>query len=88
MRKMTEENNRHKEAETRKVREISQLRKEARKQLNTIKSLQAQTAAKDQVLKRRTEQVTALRKGQRSNLSVKAAGRVPVKKGILLYCLN
>lgn len=46
---MTEENNRHKEAENRKAREISQLRKEARKQMNTIKSLQAQTAAKDQV---------------------------------------
>lgn len=46
---MTEENNRHKEAESRKAREISQLRKEARKQMNTIKSLQAQTAAKDQV---------------------------------------
>lgn len=46
---MTEESNRHKEAESRKAREISQLRKEARKQMNTIKSLQAQTAAKDQV---------------------------------------
>lgn len=49
MRKMTEENNRHKEEDGRKNREISKLRKEARKQLNTIKSLEAQQAAKDQV---------------------------------------
>lgn len=49
MRKMTEENNRHKEEDGRKTKEISKLRKEARKQLNTIKSLEAQQAAKDQV---------------------------------------
>jgi len=49
MRKMNEESNRHKEEEGKKTREIAQLRKEARKQLNTIKSLQAQGAAKDQV---------------------------------------
>lgn len=79
MRKMNEDNNRHKEEEKCRNREISKLRKESRKQLNTIKSLQAQGAAKDQILKRRTEQVTALRKGQRSHLSVKAAGRVPIK---------
>lgn len=46
---MTEENNRHKEEDGRKTKEISKLRKEARKQLNTIKSLEAQQAAKDQV---------------------------------------
>lgn len=81
MRKMQDEHSRHKEAENKKAREISQLRKEARKHQNTIKSLQAQTAAKDQVLKRRSEQVTALRKGQKTGLSLKAAGRVPTKKG-------
>lgn len=46
---MTEENNRHREEDGRKNKEISKLRKEARKQLNTIKSLEAQQAAKDQV---------------------------------------
>lgn len=81
MRKIQDENSRHKEVENKKAREISQLRKEARKHQNTIKSLQAQTAAKDQVLKRRSEQVTALRKGQKTGLSTKAAGRVPTKKG-------
>lgn len=100
MRKMTEENNRHKEEDGRKNREISKLRKEARKQLNTIKSLEAQQAAKDQVnvikisfflskflhiqrfqiLKRRSEQVNALKKDKTKSLSVKAAGRLPVKK--------
>lgn len=50
MRKMTEENNRHKEEDGRKNREITKLRKEARKHMNTIKSLEAQQAAKDQVL--------------------------------------
>lgn len=47
---MTEESNRHKEVESRKMREITQLRKETRKQMSTIKTLQAQTAAKDQVI--------------------------------------
>lgn len=80
IRKMHEESNRHKEEETRKSREIAQLKKESRKQQNTIKSLQAQGAAKDQILKRRTEQVTALRKNQKGVLSLKASGRVPPKK--------
>lgn len=85
MRKMSEENNRHKEQESRKQREIAQLRKEARKQSSMIKTLQAQTAAKDQVLRRKTEEVSALRKTAKNTLSTKAQGRVPVKKGSLLY---
>lgn len=79
VRKMNEESSRHKEEESRKAREIAQLRKEARKQMNQIKSLQAQTVAKDQVLKRKTEQISALRKGQK-NMSMKVAGRVVPKK--------
>lgn len=74
--KMNEQLSRHKEAETRRAREIAQLRKESRKQSNAIKSLQTQSAAKDQVLKRRIEEVAALKKDKRSNLSSKAAGRV------------
>lgn len=76
MRKISDENNRHKEVESKKAREIAQLRKEQRKNLNTIKTLQAQTLAKDQILKRRTEEVSALRKGKHSNLSIKATGRL------------
>lgn len=85
MRKMTEENSRFKEAESKRNREIAQLRKEARKQSGMIKSLQAQGAAKDQVLKRKTEEVSALRKTHKNQLSVKAQGRVPPKKGDSLY---
>lgn len=76
MKEMQKESNRHKEEENRKVREIAQLRKEARKQSSLIKSLQAQGAVKDQVLRRKTEEVSALRKSQRGKLSPKAAGRV------------
>lgn len=80
MRKMTDDHNRHKEEDARRMREIAQLRKEARKQNNMIKSLQGSVAVKDQVLKRRTEEVSALRKTHKSQLSTKAQGRVPVKK--------
>uniref|UniRef100_A0A182P0F1 Kinesin motor domain-containing protein n=1 Tax=Anopheles epiroticus TaxID=199890 RepID=A0A182P0F1_9DIPT len=76
MKKIQEESNRHKEMESRKTREIAQLRKETRKHKNMIKSLQAQGAAKDQVLKRKTEEVFNLRKSQRGIMSLKASGRV------------
>lgn len=73
---MSEQSSRHKEEETRRAREIAQLRKESRKQSNAIKSLQTQSAVKDQVLKRRIEEVAALKKDKKSHLSSKAAGRV------------
>lgn len=79
MKKMNEQVNRHKEAENRKAREIAQLRKESRKQSNAIKSLQTQSAVKDQVLKRRIEEVAALKRDRKSNLSAKAAGRPMLK---------
>ncbi|XP_049283384.1 kinesin-like protein KIF21B isoform X5 [Anopheles funestus] len=82
MKKIQEESNRHKEMESRKTREIAQLRKETRKHKNMIKSLQAQGAAKDQVLKRKTEEVFNLRKSQRGVMSLKAAGRVPATASI------
>uniref|UniRef100_A0A182QAY4 Kinesin motor domain-containing protein n=1 Tax=Anopheles farauti TaxID=69004 RepID=A0A182QAY4_9DIPT len=82
MKKIQEESNRHKEMESRKMREIAQLRKETRKHVNMIKSLQAQGAAKDQVLKRKTEEVSNLRKSQRGMMSLKAAGRVQGKTSI------
>ncbi|XP_058451536.1 kinesin-like protein KIF21A isoform X4 [Malaya genurostris] len=84
MKKIQEENNRHKELESRKTREIAQLRKESRKQVNMIKTLQAQGVAKDQVLKRKTEEVSNLRKTQRGMMSMKAAGRFPPKKSTLV----
>lgn len=85
MKKMNEQLNRHKEAEGRKAREIAQLRKEQRKQSNAIKSLQTQSAAKDQVLKRRIEEVAALKRDRRGGLSSKAAGRLPTKKTPVIF---
>lgn len=74
---MKEAHQKHKEEESRRVREIAQLRKESRKNANTIRSLQADRLAKEQVLKRKTEEVTALRREQRGgNLSRKAQGRL------------
>lgn len=80
MKRMNEQLARHKEEEGRKTREIAQLRKEQRKQSNAIKSLQNQSAVKDQVLKRRIEEVAALKRDRKSNLSAKAAGRVVQKR--------
>lgn len=82
MKKMNEQVARHKEEENKKTREIAQLRKEQRKQSNAIKSLQTQSAVKDQVLKRRIEEVAALKRDRKSNLSAKAAGRVVQKRNI------
>lgn len=76
---MTEQTNRHKEEETRKAREIAQLRKEQRRQQNAVQSLQAQVHAKEQILKRKNEEVTALRRSKRDKLSQKASGRLPSK---------
>lgn len=83
---MNEQVSRHKEADSRKAREIAQLRKEQRKQNNAIKSLQTQSAVKDQVLKRRIEEVAALKRDRNSHkLSRKAAGRLPPKKAPVIF---
>lgn len=82
IKKMNEQMSKHKEEESRKAREIAQLRKEQRKQSNAIKSLQTQSAAKDQVLKRRIEEVAALKRDRKTNLSAKAAGKVAKKNNL------
>lgn len=66
MKKITEQHNRHKEEESRKSKEIAQLLKEQRRQKNAVQSLEAQVSAKDNILKRKTEEVIALRKSQRA----------------------
>ncbi|XP_011339391.1 kinesin-like protein KIF21A isoform X2 [Ooceraea biroi] len=76
--KMREEAQRHKENELRRNREIAQLRKESRRHANVIRTLEADKRMKEVVLKRKQEEVTALRKRDRG-LSQKAAGRTPVK---------
>lgn len=77
--KMKEESQRHKQSEMKKMREIAQLRKETRKNANTIKNMEAECRIKDQVLKRKKEEVSILRKNQMARLSVKASGRLPIR---------
>lgn len=79
--KMKEESTRHKLEQERRSREVAQLRKANRKHENQIRSLEAEKRAKDVVLKRRQEEVTALRRNQFSGMSNKASGRVNVRKG-------
>ncbi|KAH8329029.1 hypothetical protein KR074_001873, partial [Drosophila pseudoananassae] len=66
MKKITEQFNRHKVEDSRKSKEIAQLLKEQRRQKNAVQSLEAKVSAKDNILKRKTEEVIALRKSQRS----------------------
>ncbi|XP_014212531.1 kinesin-like protein KIF21A isoform X2 [Copidosoma floridanum] len=77
--KMREEAQRHKENELKRNREIAQLRKESRKNANMIRTLEADKRMKEVVLRRKQEEVTALRKRDRG-LSLKVAGRTAVSK--------
>lgn len=74
--KMKEETQRHKQTELQRIREIAQLKKESRKNANMIKTMEAERRIKDQVLKRKQEEVSVLRKNQRGKLSVRASGRI------------
>ncbi|KAK0161534.1 hypothetical protein PV327_009993 [Microctonus hyperodae] len=76
--KMREEAQRHKENELRRNREIAQLRKESRKNANMIRTLEADKRMKEVVLRRKQEEVTALRRRDRG-LSQKVAGRTKAK---------
>ncbi|XP_073985830.1 kinesin-like protein 31E isoform X2 [Rhodnius prolixus] len=67
MNKMKEEAARHKEAESRRNREIAQLRKQTRLDANLIKNLEAEKRAKAIVLKRKQEEVSALRRVAKSH---------------------
>jgi kinesin family protein 4/21/27 len=79
---MKEESARHKQEQEKRSRELAQLRKANRKHENQIRTLEADRRAKDVVLRRRQEEVSALRRNQYSSMSNKAAGRpVGVRKG-------
>ncbi|XP_057334879.1 kinesin-like protein KIF21A isoform X2 [Microplitis mediator] len=78
LRKMRLESQRHKDNELRRNREIAQLRKESRRNANMIRTLEADKRMKEVVLRRKQEEVTALRKRDRG-LSEKVAGRTPAK---------
>ncbi|XP_017075491.2 LOW QUALITY PROTEIN: kinesin-like protein KIF21A [Drosophila eugracilis] len=72
MNKITQQSNLHKEEDSRKSKEIAQLLKEQRRQKNAVISLEAKINAKEQILKRKTEEVIALRKSQRGKSGQRA----------------
>ncbi|KAH8410578.1 hypothetical protein KR009_005245, partial [Drosophila setifemur] len=76
MKKISQQSSRHKEEDNRKSKEIAQLLKEQRRQKNTVLSLEAKMSAKEQILKRKTEEVIALRKSQRGKSGQRAVQRV------------
>jgi hypothetical protein len=80
--RMKEESARHKQEQERRNREVAQLRKANRKHENQIRAMEADRRAKEIVLKRRQEEVSALRRNQYSGMSSKAAGKPSgVRKG-------
>ncbi|XP_022910481.1 kinesin-like protein KIF21A isoform X2 [Onthophagus taurus] len=68
--KMKEESQRHRETESKRLKEIAQLRKESRRNESVIKTMEAQNRLKEQVLKRKQEEVSILRKIQRNKYGV------------------
>ncbi|XP_075926812.1 kinesin-like protein KIF21A isoform X3 [Petromyzon marinus] len=62
MKQMREEQEKTRAVEMRRNREIAQLKKDQRKQEYHIKSLEAQKRQQDLILRRKTEEVTALRR--------------------------
>ncbi|XP_045770281.1 kinesin-like protein KIF21A isoform X1 [Maniola jurtina] len=81
IKRMRTESKRHAQAEAARAKEVAQLRKESRKNANLIRSLEAETRLKEQVLKRKQEEVSLLRRGHRDKLSNRAAGRLYDRRG-------
>lgn len=79
MKKMSQQSNRHKQEESRKSKEIAQLLKEQRRQKNAVLTLEAKVSAKEQILKRKTEEVIALRKSQRGKSGQRAPAHLTSK---------
>lgn len=80
MKTIAEQSNRHKIEDTRKIREIAQLRKDQRRQENTVRTLKSKIETKDQILKRKTEEVSSLRRSYRS---IRSSGRLKVDDKVL-----
>ncbi|XP_077194331.1 kinesin-like protein KIF21A isoform X13 [Paroedura picta] len=78
MKQMKEEQEKARMNESRRNREIAQLKKEQRKREHQLKLLEAQKRNQEVILRRRTEEVTALRRQARP-LSDKVSGRVSRK---------
>uniref|UniRef100_T1J740 Kinesin motor domain-containing protein n=1 Tax=Strigamia maritima TaxID=126957 RepID=T1J740_STRMM len=73
--KMKEEATKHKDSEVKRNREIAQLKKDSRVKANQIRSLEAEKKLKEGMLRRKKEEVFALKKLARP-MSDKVAGRV------------
>uniref|UniRef100_A0A8D2Q2K1 Kinesin family member 21A n=1 Tax=Varanus komodoensis TaxID=61221 RepID=A0A8D2Q2K1_VARKO len=78
MKQMKEEQEKARMNESRRNREIAQLKKEQRKREHQLKLLEAQKRNQEVILRRRTEEVTALRRQARP-MSDKVAGRASRK---------
>ncbi|XP_062847664.1 kinesin-like protein KIF21A isoform X2 [Trichomycterus rosablanca] len=62
MKQMKEQQEKNRMAETRRTREIASLKKDQRKQEHQLKLLEAQKRQQELILRRKTEEVTALRR--------------------------
>lgn len=76
MNKIKEETTRHHEAEMKKAKEIAQLRKESRRAEIRMRNLESKSRVRDAVLKRKQEEVTALRRAARINNSNRIGTKV------------
>ncbi|XP_024900401.1 kinesin-like protein KIF21B isoform X3 [Pteropus alecto] len=82
MKQMREEQQRRRLLETKRSREIAQLRKEQRRQEFQIRALESQKRQQELVLRRKTQEVSALRRLAKP-MSERAAGRVGLKPPML-----
>uniref|UniRef100_A0A803T3I8 Kinesin family member 21A n=1 Tax=Anolis carolinensis TaxID=28377 RepID=A0A803T3I8_ANOCA len=78
MKQMKEEQEKARKNESRRNREIAQLKKEQRKREHQLKLLETQKRNQEVILRRKTEEVTALRRQARP-MSEKVAGRASRK---------
>ncbi|XP_044530853.1 kinesin-like protein KIF21B [Gracilinanus agilis] len=78
MKQMREEQQRRRLIETKRNREIAQLKKEQRRQEFQIRALESQKRQQEIVLRRKTQEVSALRRLTKP-MSERAAGRVGMK---------
>lgn len=74
---LREENVKFREAEAKRQKEILQLKKDQRRKEVQIRALETKDRLKEQILKRKHEEVTSLKKQSKSNLSRRAAGKLP-----------
>ncbi|KAJ8778555.1 hypothetical protein J1605_013524 [Eschrichtius robustus] len=82
MKQMREEQQRRRLAETKRNREIAQLKKEQRRQEFQIRALESQKRQQEMVLRRKTQEVSALRRLAKP-MSERVAGRVGPKPPML-----